>query len=87
MFSCFHLFCGLFSLLDVIRNLTNYFLEAGICKVVLDELSKGRLLSEVPVMSFMEIFPVCVIVVDLGVPVPVFFTSKPLKKQHIIIFK
>lgn len=57
----------------------NYFLvEAGNCKVVLDEASKGRLLSEVHVMSFMLIFPVCVIVVDLGVPIPVFFASKPL---------
>lgn len=54
---------------------------------MVEEESRGKPLSDV--MSFRVIFPVCVIVVDRGVAVPVFFTSIPfrnVKLYHIQVF-
>lgn len=52
----------------------------GICNVAVDDVSRRKFLSDGHLMSFRLIFPVWVIVVDLGVAVPVFFDSKPLGK-------
>lgn len=63
--------------------------DFGICKVVLDavSVSSGKLLSDVHVISFILILPVCVIVVDLGVPVPALLVSRPFFKEKSKNFK
>lgn len=51
--------------------------DFGTCKVVLDAVRSGKLLSDVQVISFILTLPVCVIVVDLGVAVPALLVSRP----------
>lgn len=58
-----------------------YYPVFGICKVVIDAVSRCKLLSDVHLIDFILILPVCVIVVDLGVAVSVFLASRPFIKK------